>query len=233
MADISADNLEKLEASLPILSAALDQRRLGLSLERAVQATQKFDYQIKRLEALTRTAEVLRELISPRQVDDIKEATLVAEDLGDLMASADDGARVDLVTRDAPSLEREIARFHRAVKEMFERFVVLNFASLNSLGQLLTRMGQTDLGSRLQRIDENARNSIQSSALEWPAKLEILQSERAALQDELRQLASNSDVDAFLLAVGRGQTSLRLVTPAVLRWLEEHDALDRFHVASS
>jgi hypothetical protein len=84
----------------------------------------------------------------------------------------------------------------------------------------------------LQRLEEEARKvATSANSQQLSGQIASIKKRRELLQGEIKMLASNSEVDAFLGALGSGQTRLSAVTPAVLTWLSEHNALDLFRVS--
>lgn len=227
----SVDNLLDLETAIPQLAAALEQRRLGSALQRATAALTSFEYKLSRFEALTIAAELLLDQLS----SDRSQLTEVIEDLenvADLIAGAEDKTELDLVAREFPRVDRSLARFHRVVVSAMERYAGAHLTWLGVLGKLLVRMGQNELGLNLQRLEEEARQTATSAnSQQLPGQIAAIKERRGVLQGEIRMLAKNPEVDAFLVTFGSGQTRLSSVTPAVLTWLSEHNALDLFRVS--
>jgi hypothetical protein len=227
----SGDNLLDLEAAIPQLATALEQQHLGSALKRATEALVPIEYQISRFQALTTAAELLLDqLFSERsQLTEIIEDL---EDVADLIGAAEDKTQLDLVAREFQRIVRAIASFHRIVLGGMERYTGAHLTWLGVLGKLLVRMGQNELGLNLQRLEEEARKlATNTNAQQLPAQIAAIKERRAQLQSEIKTLAKDPEVDAFLQTLGRGHTLLSSVTPAVLAWLGEHNALDLFRVS--
>jgi hypothetical protein len=199
-------------------------------LKRATEALAPFEYQISRFQALTAAAELLLDQLSSEG----SQLTGIIEDLDDvarLIAGAEDKTQLDSVAREFQRVVRAIASFHRIVLGGMERYAGAHLTWLGVLGKLLVRMGQNELGLNLQRLEEEARKlATNTNAQQLPGQIAAIKERRAQLQSEIKTLAKNPEVDAFLVMLGSGQTRLSSVTPAVLTWLSEHDALDLFQV---
>lgn len=229
----SGDNLLELETAIPQLAAALEQQRLGSVLKKANEALASFEYQLARFQALTISAELLLDQLSS-EGSQITEIIEDLEDVADLIAGAKDKSDLDLVAREFPRVGRSIARFHRVVLHAMERYAGAHLTWLGVLGKLLVRMGQNELGSNLQRLEEEARKVATSTSWQQlPDQVAGIKKRRGELQSEIKTLAQNSEVDAFLVTLGSGQTRLSSVTSAVLTWLGEHNALDLFRVSAA
>ena len=225
------DNLLDLETAIPQLAAALEQQRLGSALQKATEALTSFEYKLSRFEALTIAAELLLDQLS----SDRSQLTEIIEDLeevADLIAGAEDKTELDSVAREFPRVDRSLVRFHRVVVSAMERYAGAHLTWLGVLGKLLVRMGQNELGLDLQRLEEEARRiGTSANSQQLPGQIAAIKERREVLQGEIRTLAKNPEVDAFLVTFGSGQTRLSSVTPAVLTWLSEHNALDLFRVS--
>lgn len=228
----SADNLLLLEEALPKLGPALEQRRLGVALRQAIDVLRPFDGQLAQLTSLASATSLLADYseANRRDVEDVAEEI---EELAEEMEEADSQADLTGVVKGFPTLaQRHIPRFHRAVSAMASRYVSQNITSLGTLGRLLVKIGATDVGERLIRLETDAARLPNSPALTLPVSVAAIEQQRADTQAELKALAKDPEVDAFLIALSRGQSSLRLVTPKVLDWLDALDARDQFRVLS-
>lgn len=225
------DNLSELETAIPQLTTALEQQRLGSALKRATDALASVEYQISRFQALTTAAELLLDQL-PSDRSQLTEIIEDIEEVAELIAGVKDRSELDLVPREFPRVERAITRFHRVVVSAVERYAGAQLTWLGVLGKLLVRMGQNELGFNLQRLEEEARKvATSANSQQLPGQIASIKERRELLQGEIKTLARNPEVDAFLGALGSGQTRLSSVTPAVLTWLGEHNALELFRVS--
>lgn len=227
------DNLVRLEEALPNLAAAQEQKRLGLALQQAQSALQAFEGQLAQFQFLGKATELLAEFLEPvrRDIEDVVDEV---EELAAEMEEADSQHELYSISQSFPALaQKHIPRFHRAVLAMVGRYATKNISSLATLGKLLVKIGEKEVGEKLQKLETDVRRLEHVSAAALPGGIEAIETQRVATQAELTALAEDPEVDAFLMALSRGQSSLTLVTPKVLVWLDKLNARDQFRVLSA
>ena len=229
----TSDKLCLLEEALPKLGPALEQERLGAALKQATATVSTFEGQLAQFEALATAADKLSDYVEhDRQaildlIDEVEE--LAAE-----MEEASTQAELDGIAKGFPNLQaRHIPRFHRIISGIIRRYVAKNISSLGTLGRLLVKIGATEVGERLQKLEADASRLDNASALSLPKSLDLIEEQRKSTQAKLTALAKDEEVNSFLMALTRGQSSLTLVTPKVLDWLDGLNARDQFRVLST
>ncbi|UKJ75444.1 hypothetical protein [Azospirillum brasilense] len=232
MLDQVTDKLDQLQAKLPQLAHALEQKRLGDALRRAIEATRNCEAQVAKLRALSK-AGALVAAYAMEQHEALEEVVENVIYIGDILRAAQDSAALDEAVRDYQDLDKEVMRLQRAVRTMVERYATAELRPLAALGSLLSRIGQPQLGDQLVMLETTALAALRGSPLDLPTGIAAIQADATRLMNELHTLAKDDEVDAFLLALAKGQASLQLVTPSVLTWLGEQRALDKFRVLST
>jgi hypothetical protein len=227
----AVDIVDRLEQCLPALSGALEQKRLGNALEQALKAAAKLEYQSAKFHALVRTAEILHEFMPGGAA--ISEVISEIEDLGRSMHEASDSSSLSSLAREIPDVEKTIVRFHREVLTMLDRYTARHISPLIALGRLLDRIEAGSLGQKLKTLENDATLVKNGLPTELPNRVTALDSKRIELLGELKALANDPEVDAFLRALGYGRTSLTLVTPKVLKWLIDQGATDKFFIVQA
>jgi hypothetical protein len=229
----STDTLSALEAALPRVHAALERKRLGDALKRAVAVLQPFDAHLTNLNSLTRSSEILSEYVGP-YASQIRTVLEEVEEIAEEMQEADSEIELNGLCHDYPALSaRLIPRLNQSIGHMADRYVSENIRSLGTLGRLLAKIGEEELGSRLQKLERDAGELRHTPPSRLPPALESIEEQRRARQAELKELAGDPEVDQFLLALSRGESSLKFVTPKVLDWLDQVDARDQFRISSA
>ncbi len=228
-----SDKLTALEELLPRVRAAVEHKRLGEALREAVTVLRPFETHLGQLNSLTSSCEILVDYVQhfARQIEPILHEI---DEIAQEMKEANSEHELKGLIADYPTLsQRLIPRFNHAVGSMAERYVYENIRSLGTLGRLLTKIGEIEIGERLEKLEKDAAELTHTAPSKLPPALESIERQRTARQAELKQLAGDPEVDEFLMALSRGQSSLRLVTPKVLDWLDQIEARDQFQVSSA
>jgi hypothetical protein len=231
--NVSVDPLVRLEEIEPKLSAALDQKRLGVALDEANLALKNFDGQLTTLEALTEAAQLLSDYLelSRRDLEDIANEI---DEIAQEMVSADSQFELSTIARSFPTLDQKhIPRYNRAINGMVIGYSSKNISGLVALGRLLAQISHDKVGQKLIDLGASATRLTQISPRQIAPGLKEIEGEREAAQEEVRAFTKDPEVSAFVMAISRGQASLSLVTPKVLDWLNHIDALGQFRVLSA
>lgn len=226
------DKLERLEEALPKLASALEQKHLGIALQHAEAALRPFDAQFQQLEALTDAACLLPAHLelSRRDLEDIVDDL---DELANEMEEASTQGELNGIASDFPQIsQRHIPRYNRIIHSMVGRYSTKELSNLGALGRLLGKIGQAEIGQRLQKLEVDAKRMEQTSPSQLADGIRSIQEQRIQAQAEVTALAKEPEVDSFLIALSRSQCSLSLVTPKVLDWLDALNARDQFRVLS-
>ncbi len=230
------DALANLETLLPEIGPAVQRRRFGEGLGRTVEALRDAPRHVDRLSALLELA----------QITGFQDEQGGADIILDLRGAANEAADAMISAADADALRAVVDRYNDLIKQMgpaegylrrhWKEIVDRDFRPLTSVGRLLAGFETTAaVGQRFIACGEAAMGSLANgqSAQSLRDLVRRLVAERAELQAEQRSLTRNTEIDAFLDALRRGEASLRHVTPAVWAWLDANGALNGFSVRSS
>lgn len=226
------DKLVELEESLPQIGPALERRRIGESLGKAVERLREADRTIARFRAVLDIAYETEFNREPLQADTLQElldeADALATDL-ERALSADDLNHVEAMYGD---FIKSLSSVDRSLRGHWNRIAERDFRPLIAIGGLLENIGIAgDLGRRLRACGEEAigiREGVPAEQLR--AAILRVRETRARLENERTSVTKNVEVDSFLTALADGRATLRLVTDGVREWLNRNGALDRFGI---
>jgi ABC-type transporter Mla subunit MlaD len=227
------DNLARLEAALPKLAPALEQKHLGIALSQAQTALKPFEPQLRQLDALTDAAALLWEYLdlNRRDLEDIADEL---DELASEMEEASTQYELNGITKTFPNTaSKHIPRYNRTVHAMVRRYSAKELSSLGALGRLLVKIGQSEIGHKLQKLETDAKRLEQTSPSALAEGIRAIQAQKTTTQAEVTALAKEPEVDVFLSALSRSQCSLGHVTPKVLEWLDRLGAREQFRVLSA
>ncbi len=228
------DNLVELEALLPSLPQAVEQRRLGDQLRTAADKLKGAPQQTAKMSVLFDLAEVLS---GPDTVDlreAVDRARRTAREVGESLSEVDDE---DKLRHALWAYEKEftpaVQTFDRALRNRVKAKAQSDYQPLVAYGALLGKIGATaELGQRLTAFGAKATGPVDQ--LQPEDLLKVVQ-ERAReferLQEDRAALVGADSVGAFLNALAERRASLDMVTPEVWAWLKENDALGQFSIA--
>jgi hypothetical protein len=229
-----SDSLETLEALLPKLPAAADQRRLGDSLTQAVQDLRDAANQTRRLRALLTLADQLGYGATPEQRGALQTVREAAEDVGLALEEAKDEESLKLAVFDyQKSFIPALTVLDRGAREQWSSTVRDRFAPLVAFGELLEKVGVEDLGRRMASCGRRATSVTGGSAEELGGAVSSLLEELARLQAERAEKIQEGEVGEFLNALAERRATLAMITPAVRAFLEGNQALGRFSVSAA
>lgn len=223
------DRLSDLEALLEHLPAAVDRRRLGDRLTRSLDRIRNVPHNAERLSAAIELAEATGYGDVPQQADLLEEVREEALSTGEkLEEAASDDALRDAVD-DYEAFLKSLANLDRGLRLHWNGAAAQRYRPLTSLGALLQRTRVApELGERLAACGQRALSGGEAPLRELAARAKAVAAEHEKLQAEGAALFSDGDVGIFIQAVAEQRATLSHVTPAVLAWLTEKNALDRF-----
>jgi hypothetical protein len=227
-----SDKLIELEALLPQLPPAVERRQIGESLTRAAEKLRDSGRQAARLQAvldIARETDFRSDAARKEDFDELLEETVALADDLERARTADDlrdACNVyDDFVKHLSGLDRQLRAHwrHRAHEE---------FRPLIAIGELLMKLDvAAGLGRQLVECGREAievRDNIPAEDLR--GTIVRVRDRQRELEKERVAMTSDTEVDAFLVALAEGRATLRLVTARVRSWLDENDALDRFGI---
>lgn len=227
------DVLEEAEALLLVLPEAVSRRALGERLGQAVTALKTADHQIARMEALIATAAEIGYGKSDHQREAIEELIDCALEVGEGLEAAEEAETLRVAVYEyQDSLAKAIATLERLVREHWRTVSADRFQPMIGLGTLLTAMNvANNLGGRLVACGQRGMAATgPSSAPELLATIKTLFADYDRLQGERAAEIGDDEVGDFINALAEKKATLTMVTPKVLAWLSDHDALDRLGI---
>lgn len=231
------DLLEDLERMAPDLPQAVERRKLGDRLNKAVDALRSAPQQIARLEALlTLASEIEFAAHQPQNKETLGEAKFDAATLGNELITFQDAEKLrSAVSHYEDSfVKNTLPALDRALRSHWRTVVSNRFNSLAGIGDLMSRIDRTSaLGRRMSDCSRRAQRSVDGgTAADLLAQVRQLTTELATLREEQAKAFTEGAVGKFLQAVAEQRATLALVTPEVRDWLEENNALSLFRVLS-
>jgi len=226
------DALEELESLLPDLPQALERRSLGESLARVGLLLNDINASAQRLSDICEIAQTIGVEEVPELVDKLDDLIHDAGDLASMLMSANDPVSLRQVEHDFPKFKTAISGTFTAIKQRWRTQVARDYKPFVSLGRLLSKIDHgSSLGARMVALGEEADASLLlAQADQFKLALKRLIETRARLEQEKTTFTAGEEVDLFLSDLAQNQARLRSVTPDVLRWIADHDALDLFEV---
>jgi hypothetical protein len=229
----TVDALVALERISGQITTAVEHQRLGEELARVDALIREHGPRFRQFEATVSLLEALGDLPrkpSSRLVTDDLDAV---GDLGDLLATADSRADFTKAAVALGTFAQTQRRLEQAARDLWGEAVRAEFEPLHAVGVLLSRIDRAaGLGSRLCGLVTRARGLTDpGTAMQVLAQqVAPLRNEARDLRSEMAQFLADAEVNAFLAAVVAGKAPLRLLTPAVMQWLNELEAVDVFEV---
>lgn len=225
--------VDDLEALAPKLADAIQAREFGRVLGKAMERLAEMPKQVKRFSALMDAAGAVGAMSDRACIEAIDDAIGAAEDIGELLVNAHDAESLKYVSEEFPAFSQHLRSVETAVRQSWYRTVRGDFVALIAIGKLLESIGATsDLGKRLSALGVEARSSADQpmSPENLSATADRLCKLRTALNDEMHQSTKEPDVDSFLTAVVGNDATLEHLTPPVMDWLAQNDALRVFSI---
>lgn len=225
------DRLALLETLLEDLPAAVDRRRLGDRLTRSLERIRTAGHNAERLSAAVALAEATGFGVAPQQAELLEEVREEAFLTGEKLEAAQSDETLRDAVDDYEAFLKSLANLDRGLRLHWSNLAAQRFRPLLGLGALLQRTHVAPgLGQRLTACGQRALAGGESGLPELLAKVKAVSAEQEALQSESAALLSEGDVGTFIQAVSEQRATLAHVTPAVLAWLNEKEALGRFTI---
>ena len=227
-----SDKLVELEVLLPQIGPALERRRIGESLGRAVEKLREADRTIARFRAILDIANETEFDQEPLQATTLGELLDDAEALTTDLEKARSAEDLGLVEAMYGDFVKSLSRADRLLRGHWNRIAERDFRPLIAIGELLENIGiASHLGHHLRECGEEAIGIRESlSAEQLRAAILRVRETRTRLENELTSMTKNVEVDLFLAALADGRATLRMVTDGVREWLNRNGALDRFGI---
>jgi len=227
------DTLLELESLLPRIAPALEARQLGAILDRVTMRAKDVEHQGQRCQALVTMAVALDGFQNLTVRTAAQKAINAVRTTGDDLKTASNVASLEIVLESLDDLANTLKDFDQNVRSVWADRVRSEYTSLIPVGRLLQHIsGAQSLGQELAQLGERATtltNRIQTATAMAP-DIEKLEADRRSLLARLKEVTANPEVETFITAVTRGQATLQFVTPGVLAWLSDKDALGAFKV---
>jgi hypothetical protein len=228
-----SDILEEAEALLIKLPEAVSRRLLGERLSQAVTALKNADHQIARMQALIAIADEIGYGKSDHQREALEEMVDYALGVGKGLEATEEAETLrvavfeyqDILTKAIAALERHLREHWRTVSsDRFQPMIVL--------GELMKAMNvANDLGGRLVACGRRGMAATgPSTAPELLTTIRGLFADYDRLQAERVAEIGDDEVGDFINALAEKKATLTMVTPKVMAWLGDHNALDRLGI---
>ena len=228
-----SDVLEDAEALLIELPEAVSRRALGERLSQALNALKNADHQIARMQALIETADEIGYGKSEHQREALDEMVHCALGVGEGLEAAEEAETLRVAVFEyQDNLAKAIAALERLLREHWRTVSADRFQPMIGLGALLTSMNvANNLGGRLVACGQRGvAATAPSTAPELLATIRALFADFSRLQAERAAEIGDDEVGDFINALAEKKATLTMITPKVLAWLSDHDALDRLAI---
>jgi hypothetical protein len=235
---MSGDQLIEIEELLPQLSSAMAAIRLDDTARRALDSLKDAPRKARRFESFVAAIQTLGPGCAEAVRTPLYAAMRQATEVGEALEAATDSAGVQDASADfLQSLVPAVGRLEMAVSDAWRKVVREKFEPLAGTGALLEVIPATHaLGAELKATVADARRLAENrvAADEFATSVSCLIEAQARLQEKVQAASGGQpEVDAFLDALTHNQATLRHMTPGVIRWLEDNDALDAFAVRAA
>jgi hypothetical protein len=223
-----SDVLEEAEALLVQLPDALVRRKFGQRLSQSAATLANGIDQVARIKALWESAQLINYGRLPEQKDILDEMVDCATAVGRSIETAVDAEALRSAEHEyKEGLVKAIVAVERAIVQHWRALASDKFQPLIGLGKLLTAMNiPNELGKRLEECGAAGLAIVNTaSATERLRKMKDLLTSYQLLQEERTREIGNDEVGDFINALAEQRATLAMVTPNVLAWLTNHDAL--------
>lgn len=228
------DVLLQLEGSIERIVPAKQARRLGSILEKVTEKTADVERQGQRCQALVTMAAALDGFRTPKVANDARSAIEAVKTTASDLNTAADVDGLDQVLEGLVEMANALKDFDQSVRNVWAERSRSEYVSLIPIGRLLQHIsGAETLGQDLAQLGSRAMALAEKpqQATAMAPEIAQLEADRAILLARLKEVTANPEVETFVTAVTRGQATLELVTPGVLRWLGDRAALSAFKVS--
>ena len=229
------DVLDLLEDLAPKIDSARQSLAFGDAAQQARKPVERAPRQAILLALLVQCALDLEGLQDATLRQKIENAISKAESVGESFAEARTAADLEAAAADYPMVGAAVTMAVDRLTTHWSHLVARDFADLAAVGGLLGRIaGAEAIGAQLVEISAQAQALAQNNPpLERLAELAPeLRRRRTETLAAMQAFTGEAEVDAFLTAVTRQEATLDMVTPTVLAWLGERQALSAFRVRS-
>lgn len=229
----SIDPLSDLESMLADLPAAIDNRRLGDSLTRAIATLKTSERQVERIEALLGLTKDIGFGETKAQSDMVEELRDAAYVTGDQLERADTASSLEkAVFSYDHDLAKSLNNLDRNIGQHWRTLATREFEPLIAIGNLLTKIDSgSDLGAKLTACGASARATPEGlGGRPLFDHVTKLMKDRERLQARRHDELGNGDVAQFVNALAEDRATLMMVTPQVSKWLGENHAMDKLKV---
>jgi hypothetical protein len=227
-----SDRLADLEALLDHLPAAVDRRRLGDRLTRSLDRIRNVPHNADRLAAAMELAQATGYSEVAQQAELLDEVRDEAFSVGEKLEEACSDETLRDAVDDYEAFLKSLSNLDRGLRLHWSVVAGQRYRPLISLGMLLQRtLVAPELGERLAACGQRAAAGGEATLRDLLAKAKSVAAEHETLQSESGGLFSGGEIGAFIEAVADQRATLSHITPAVLAWLTEKNALDRFSLA--
>ncbi len=234
MADtVNIDPLERLESRLGQIQEAKDRHRLGDALDAALQATQRAEDSISRLEQLAGFTPLVAAYLDPSDLEQCRHFLSDLKGVGQHLSQASDAATLQGAATGVPHLQGLINQTDTLIRRGWKAKTDQAFSATARLGAVLREIPETQqLGSDMDALTQRAQQlEAYVEDAEWStAEFAALAAERDRAKDKLAKSGAGEEVVTFLLAVAARSATLATVTREVRDWLDAREALERFNV---
>jgi hypothetical protein len=227
------DHLASLELIAKNLPTAIERQTLGDALGEANNAMANAEPVMAQIEELVKIVPLLLPKMDRSSHSELKRFFQKTSSLGEQLARCETTDHLEEVIDDLRQLTRNFEYVDRDVQILWEKMVTSEFQVLEGIGAVLSDVPSTrNLGSRMLKAHENAKDvaSKFDTFSRMSKRMGKLHENKSTLFSEMRDLTGNVEVDSFFEALASASATLLSVTPSVIEWLTEADALDRFEV---
>jgi hypothetical protein len=225
--------LERLESWLGQIQEAKARHRLGDALDAALQATQRAEGSISRLEQLAGFTPLVAAYLDPSDREQCRRLLNDLKGVGRHLKQASDAATLQSAATKVPHLQGLIDQADALVRRGWKAKTDQAFSATARLGAVLREIPETQqLGSDMDALTQRAQQlEAYVEDAEWStAEFAALEAERDRAKDKLAKSGAGEEVVTFLLAVAARSATLATVTRGVRDWLDAREALERFNV---
>lgn len=228
------DLLVELEEGLPLAISAIERKRYGQSLSDVLEKLKRFDQRIDSLVSISSSIQVLSNDMQGHEIEVIETTLEDIRKFAVQMEGVSEKEDLDYIKQHFSDIEsKEITNITRSMLGVLKRHVEKKIRPLNSLSNLFEHLEEDELAVSLKKIAELGIQAQNAPVQKWPEVLSSLEKKMTDFKIEMRKVTQSEEIDQFLMAFSEGDVPLTKLTPNVLSWLKEQDALESFAVTSA
>lgn len=227
------DALERLEDLAPRIASAKKSLAFGAAADKARIPVEQAPRHALLLTRLVQCAYDLDGLNDAALRQRLSGAIAKAESVGESLEDAETADELEAAAADYPMVGSALMQVIERLRNHWSQLVAQDFVDLAAVGHLLSKIaGAEAIGHDLVEISTAAQTLANGdpSAEKLAEGAPALRLRRAQTLDAMQAFTDEPEVDTFLEAVTRQEASLDMVTPKVMAWLTEKDALSAFRV---